>query len=531
LTAYETGLSLSATYIANISNFYNGFTANGPATTSPLTVNMLPNFSGMPALWAAYSAEAWVSSTNVLPDLTGNGRNATTTGVTYGTASGNGASGTVAYLNGTTTSKIDWPSGSVPSTFTICSLTRYTGGSSGRMFDGKSNNWLHSHWGGAAGVCHYDGWRTSGSTPSSVASVTNWVICTGTNWTGVNSPYNVVVNNLDVGTANGGSGNNTLSINNGNNTQGSENSNFQFSQLFIWDSGLTSAQMHTVNNFMQNYLNTGSSVSISSYTVSNANISSNLYPNSLGCIFRIKATTATMPTADMDNVFTLTNTGSVTCVADPLSVRPGYVFQFNGSNYLSIAVNTPAICTKTFWLYATNFIYNNNCFSSTNYPIYFNGSSTYIIASPGSGCTSPISQPAMWTFYAVTCNSTSVSIYMNGSPSPVITTTLTTRFSGDTTSIFFGAYCNSSSVIGNFLNGYLDDMRLYPGILTPAQINAIYQGDTSVMNNISSNAYQSSQGVYGTYLMNANYTGPVMQLRLPSDSGGGGYRFFCGYLW
>jgi hypothetical protein len=521
LAAYGTGLSLSTTINTNISNYYNGFTAAGSAVSVPLTVDKLPNFSGIPALWAAYSAEKWVSATNVLPDLTGNGRDATTTGVTYGTASGNGASGTIAYLDGTTASKVDWPSGSIPSTFTICSLTRYTGGTSGRMFDGKSNNWLHSHWYGNAGVCHYDGWRTNSTTASSVSNVNNWLICTGTNSTSVASPYNVVVNNVDVGTANGGSGSNILSINNGSFTQSGEKSNFQFSQLFIWDSALTSAQMHTVNNFMQNYLNTGSSASISSYAVSSTNITSNLYPNSLGCIFRIKATTATMPTTDVDNVFTLTNTGSVTCVADPLGVRPEYVFRFNGSNYLSVAVNTPAICTKTFWLYTTNFTNNNNCFSSKVYPVYMLSNSVYIKASPGYpgfDCNSPIGQPASWTFYAITCNSTSVSIYMNGSATPVITSTLTTPYLGETASIYFGAY--NSPPVGGFLDGYLDDMRLYPGILTPAQIQAIYLGDTSVMRNISSNAYQSAQGVYGTYLMNASYTGPVMQLRLPSDSGG-----------
>jgi len=55
-----------------------------------------------------------------------------------------------------------WPSGSIPSSFTIFVRARYSpsGGSRGRIFQSTSSNWLLGWWHGQAGVAHFDGWRT-----------------------------------------------------------------------------------------------------------------------------------------------------------------------------------------------------------------------------------------------------------------------------------------------------------------------------------------------------------------------------------
>ena len=217
--------------------------------------NALTDLNAVAKIWGAYSAEAWNSGTNVLPDLTGNGHNATTTGVSYVTGSGNGANATIAYLAGTTSSRMFWPAGSVPSTFTIASLTRYSGGSNGRILETVNGNWLHGHWSGQAGVCYYEGWKAVNYTGSSL-NLNNWIICVGTNNTSIAMPNNIIVNGVGVANqANGGSGSYQLTVNQ------FEVSDFNFSQLLIWDSGLTLAQMQSVSTILQNYLNSGSSVS------------------------------------------------------------------------------------------------------------------------------------------------------------------------------------------------------------------------------------------------------------------------------
>ena len=65
--------------------------------------------------------------------------------ITKNIGNGYGASCNITYLKGTTNSKINWPIGSIPDKFTILSLTRYTGGTRGRILQGQKKNWLHGH--------------------------------------------------------------------------------------------------------------------------------------------------------------------------------------------------------------------------------------------------------------------------------------------------------------------------------------------------------------------------------------------------
>jgi hypothetical protein len=113
--------------------------------------------------------------------------------LTVGTASvgsvtGNGAGWSVPYVGGTTTTKMQWPSGSIPSTFTVYSITRYTGGTYGRILDCSDKNWIHGHYSDAhvthAGSIYYnvDAYYLGnmGATASTVRynirPVTNWVV-------------------------------------------------------------------------------------------------------------------------------------------------------------------------------------------------------------------------------------------------------------------------------------------------------------------------------------------------------------------
>jgi hypothetical protein len=102
------------------------------------------------------TAEGWDSVNNRFHDASGNGRHGTLTAgsVTAGSASGNGASINVPFVGGSTATKIEWPVGSIPSTFTLCSITRYTSSvreRQQRILAGKTGNFIHGHWGHGAG--------------------------------------------------------------------------------------------------------------------------------------------------------------------------------------------------------------------------------------------------------------------------------------------------------------------------------------------------------------------------------------------
>merc|ERR1712087_118128 len=123
--------------------------------------------------------------------------------------------------------------------FTICSVTRYTGESKGRILQGKGKNWLHGHWHGNAGVAHYESWKTS--TSNKIHPVTDWLVMCGTN---AGSQLKLA-NGVDVGTENGGAGGVSLKVNDGNWPE--EKSNFAIAEVVVWDRGLTCEEMTDVS--------------------------------------------------------------------------------------------------------------------------------------------------------------------------------------------------------------------------------------------------------------------------------------------
>jgi hypothetical protein len=210
----------------------------------------IPVLPGLPNPWGAYVAGNSRNTSTSLYDFTGNGRNATISGtaITNATGSGYGAIASIPYITGTTSSLITWPTGSYPTTFTICSITRYNGGSKNRILVTTSGNNLHGHWVGRSGVAHYDGFKTS-SSQSTAVGVDDWVVMCGTNSLSVSDPNNILVNGVASGTAYGGPGGLILSINGG-----MEPGDFAFQQVFIWDQGLTASQMVTASKMLMNYL-------------------------------------------------------------------------------------------------------------------------------------------------------------------------------------------------------------------------------------------------------------------------------------
>ena len=157
--------------------------------------------------------------------------------------SGHGAAASVAALQGTTASVVSFGS-IIKSSFTICSVTRYTGGIKWRILNGGGQNWLHGHGGEKAGVAYYRGWKTS-RMAGSVSPNTDWVVMCGTN---AGSQLKLV-NGVDVGTASGGLGGVSLWINGGNYMPGA-GSDFAIAELITWPRGLTSDEVYCASDYL-----------------------------------------------------------------------------------------------------------------------------------------------------------------------------------------------------------------------------------------------------------------------------------------
>ena len=226
-----------------------------------------------------YSAEYWSGSQNILWDRSGQNNNAVTSGVTLGAGSGNGATSSgVTYLTGGTSSTVQWPSQSIPGTFTMCGLTRYVAGGTNQLiltgtnsntgscggcsvcgrWDNWRNLWVYyfGHYNPTTnnanaqrGVVYQNSWVTS---QASVGTLTDWlVVCSSNN--GANTLINGVSSSgVPDGCVNNPGG--TLSINlNGGGFQ----SSFGYSQLMIWNSVLTTAQVQAASAMLTSYLSAG----------------------------------------------------------------------------------------------------------------------------------------------------------------------------------------------------------------------------------------------------------------------------------
>jgi len=165
-------------------------------------------------------------------------------------ASGHGAANAVTSITGTEDTRMLWPENSIPDTFTVCSVTRYTGGSRGRILNcqrspSQSVNWLHGH-GGWSGRAFYKEWKTSGANQR---DHDNWLVMCGTNG-GPTFPGNILLDRDEIGTADGGTGSCRLNI--GYSTE----SDWALHSLLIWDYslGTVPAPLHTSATLSQLFL-------------------------------------------------------------------------------------------------------------------------------------------------------------------------------------------------------------------------------------------------------------------------------------
>ena len=159
--------------------------------------------------------------------------------------SGHGADSVVRALHGTTSDSIIF--GDIIKTqFTICSVTRYTGGVSERILtSGEADrNWLHGHWLGKAGIAFYESWKTTMDV-TNVDPITDWVVMCGTNA----GSQLTLVNGANKGTATGGQGGVKLVVNSGR-VAPTQNSDFAIAEVMVWDRGLTSEEIYGVSDHL-----------------------------------------------------------------------------------------------------------------------------------------------------------------------------------------------------------------------------------------------------------------------------------------
>ena len=206
--------------------------------------------------WAMYFAEDYVSGT--LPNYISNGRDASTsTNLIKTTAAGNGATGPITYISGTTSQYVTFPIGSIPTNFTILTLTRYNGSAKQRIIDTSGiTSWFQGHHSNKRGVVFYDGWKTNST---SIGSIDDWLCVIGKNST--STPNNILIDGVSSGVSPGGIGYPSLQLCiNNNTTTPTEKSDWALSCIMIWDTNLTDDEIVSLNTIINNYKTSGNSI-------------------------------------------------------------------------------------------------------------------------------------------------------------------------------------------------------------------------------------------------------------------------------
>ena len=178
-------------------------------------------------LIAWYNADSY--SSNVLNDKV-NSYNASTSGVsTTSETFSNGKAWDV--IQGGTSSNIVFPSGILPSTYTLFHVAKYNG-TEERIFSGNPNNWLSGFWNGNAGVAFHEGWLS----PEVDNFGTSWVLSTDQN-----SRYRGKgAGQSRVEYTGGGGVSTSLRVNGG--TQASEASDYKIAEIIVYNRTLSSSE-------------------------------------------------------------------------------------------------------------------------------------------------------------------------------------------------------------------------------------------------------------------------------------------------
>lgn len=212
--------------------------------------------------WAVYTSTNYDDALKIIRDSSGNARaSATTSNVQYVVDSTFRAP----ILAGSTTSTILFPTGSLPINYTIASVARYKpGGTLNRIIASPTINFTHSHFNGFNALFYNDA-TTMSSFSTNIGSNTKWCVSISTNMASIAAPNQCSLNGQYIGLGSGLKGpmaaNASLCINlSGYNTQGqfaatpSNQSDFQFYSLVIYDQALTVAEMTYLSGRLGQYI-------------------------------------------------------------------------------------------------------------------------------------------------------------------------------------------------------------------------------------------------------------------------------------
>ncbi len=223
--------------------FYNG---TAWVEIAKQEIMNLPVTTGLVA-WM--DGSSWSSSNNRWEDKSGNNNHTSNTVGTINTGNwtgGSGASANFPYIYGNTDAGVritnGWPNGSE---YTFFHMTRYTGGTRGRIWQGLSGNWLSGHWSSRRGVFYHEGWLNS----SSQGTLDNWIQCTDSRQTvrynrgtgswssgGSYSPNGVAINNAGSGGC----------------CNANERTDWACAEIILYNRTLSSDEMLQVENYLYN---------------------------------------------------------------------------------------------------------------------------------------------------------------------------------------------------------------------------------------------------------------------------------------
>ena len=224
---------------------------------------------------------AWFKSENagsVWPSSVGNIEGVASVNSAFRTVgAGYGADRAVTYIQGNHRSQFRFggPGEVLKPTYTICSVTRYTGEIAGatqrkRILQTDKVDWLHGHWNDYSGIAYYQSWVSTDA--SQLANTKNtmsfdWVVLCGTN--GAQRLYelqgspgtatNIAVNRV----INTHPSDSTLYVNGG--FGGSETSDFAVMEVITWDRALSDAEMTASVDYLKWKLRVGAVLEVSEH--------------------------------------------------------------------------------------------------------------------------------------------------------------------------------------------------------------------------------------------------------------------------
>ena len=238
-------------------------------------LNLISALTPWPSgIHAHYTGDSWeATQANQWDDISGNGLHGTSSNIRGSLLRGqtqgpeHGVSRIVSFVSGGTSDGIIFPSNTIPATFTICTMSRYTGSAQERIIQARTSytstdndsslNWLHGHWrhleqaAGTTGRAYYDGHKTYGTATQMSSlnlNVADWLLMCGQN-AASGSIFRVMGPNgsEDIGAMSGGPGGLHLAINKG----WAEYSDWAVGEAITWNRLLSSAEINSVLDYFQ----------------------------------------------------------------------------------------------------------------------------------------------------------------------------------------------------------------------------------------------------------------------------------------